>query len=594
MFSSHGALRFTKKLRSFLGIPASSATSGSRKIISNYLHCLRESKGRRPNRLVNRHVNKSWKKLVKKHAENVETSNVYMRDLVTKISNILRYSTWDSAQVQLENLAVKWDSYTVNQVLKTHPPMEKAWLFFNWAARVRGFKHDQYTYTTMLDIFGEARRISSMMFVFKRMQEKGVEIDVVTYTSLLHWLSNDGDVEGAVRLWHEMRAKGCCPTVVSYTAYMKVLFDHNRVSEGAEVYKEMLESGCYPNCHTYTVLMEHLAHIGKFDKVEEIFCKMQEAGVKPDKATCNILIEKCCKANGTRTMMKILDYMKENFLVLRYSVYKEALETLNSLGESDVLLKQVNRHFSSDYCNEVQTYRSGSTVMDNQFNLEEKLVIYLLNKQNLIAIDYLIADLMGKCMRLDSGIISSVVEANCNCGRQGGALLAFDFSKKLGISVERTAYLTLIGELVRTNSYQRVVEIVEAMLGAGLTPGSQLSALLIHRLGCSNDPVSAEKVFCLLPYEEKGTVVYTGLIRAYFLSANADKGLELFEKMKRQGMNVSLGTYYVLLNGLERNGRVGELECYRKEKKILEAEYHKKELTMEERLCDILFSGFGL
>lgn len=262
MFTSPVALRFMKKLRAFLGITASCTTPGSRKIISNYLHCLRESKGSRPNRLVNRHVNKSWK-LVKKHAEIVETTNVYMRDLVTKISNILRYSTWDSALVQLENLSVKWDSYTVNQVLKTHPPMEKAWLFFNWAARLRGFKHDQYTYTTMLDIFGEAKRIPSMMFVFKQMQEKGIEIDVVTYTSLLHWLSKDGDVEGAVRLWQEMRVKGCHPTVVSYTAYMKVLFDHNRVKEGAEVYKEMLQSGCYPNCHTYTVLMEHLADMGE-------------------------------------------------------------------------------------------------------------------------------------------------------------------------------------------------------------------------------------------------------------------------------------------------------------------------------------------
>lgn len=188
---------------------------------------------------------------------------VYMRNTIDSIVRILRFSTWDSAQEQLQKLQIKWDSFTINQVLKTHPPMEKAWLFFNWASRLGGFKHDQFTYTTMLDIFGEAGRISSMKYVFEQMKEKGLRIDVVTYTSLLNWISKDGDVEGAIEMWEEMKEKGCNPTVVSYTAFMKVLFDSNRPKEAAKVYKEMLEMGCSPNCHTYTVLIEYLAGAGE-------------------------------------------------------------------------------------------------------------------------------------------------------------------------------------------------------------------------------------------------------------------------------------------------------------------------------------------
>ncbi|CAL5406757.1 unnamed protein product [Camellia sinensis] len=78
-----------------------------------------------------------------------------------------------------------------------------------------------------MDIFGEARRISSMSYVFEQMQEEGIKIDVVTYTSLLHWFSNDGDVDGVVRIWEEMKTRRCDLTVVSFIAYMKVLFDHN-------------------------------------------------------------------------------------------------------------------------------------------------------------------------------------------------------------------------------------------------------------------------------------------------------------------------------------------------------------------------------
>lgn len=220
------------------------------------------TKQRKPIKHIPLRIKKTHSPKSPKKKPNVE-QKVYSSEKIRKIYTILKYSTWDSAQEQLETLSTKWDSYTVNQALKTHPPMEKAWLFFNWASGRKNFKHDQYTYTTMLDIFGEAGRISSMMYVFNEMKEKGVKIDVVTYTSLIHWTSNGGDVDGAIDLWREMKGKGCRPTVVSYTAYMKILFDHSRVNEAAGVYKEMLESGLSPNCFTYTVLMEYLASSGE-------------------------------------------------------------------------------------------------------------------------------------------------------------------------------------------------------------------------------------------------------------------------------------------------------------------------------------------
>lgn len=239
------------------------------------LHSLGQFRQRKPVQRTSQKIRKLDRKWIEK--ENVDRK-IYMRDTIGNICKILRYSTWDSAQEKLEKLSIRWDSYTVNQVLKSHPPMEKAWLFFNWASRLKGFKHDQFTYTTMLDIFGEARRIESMNYVFQRMQEKGIKIDAVTYTSLMHWYSNDGDVDGAVGVWKEMKTKGCGLTVVSYTAYMKILFDNKRAKEAADVYKEMIQSGCVPNCHTYTVLMVHLTGSGEFESILYDYCHISFFG----------------------------------------------------------------------------------------------------------------------------------------------------------------------------------------------------------------------------------------------------------------------------------------------------------------------------
>ncbi|KAI7740545.1 hypothetical protein M8C21_019015, partial [Ambrosia artemisiifolia] len=457
------------------------------------------------------------------------TPKVYMKDTITSISNILRYSTWESALQQLQSLPIKWDSYTINQVLKTHPPMHKSWLFFNWTSGLRTFKHDHFTYTTMIDIFGEARRISSMWFVFRQMQEKGVKVDVVTYTCMLHWLSNDGDVDGAVKLWEEMKEKGVGLTVVSYTAYMKVLFDRGRVKEAVGVYKEMIRAGCVPNCFTYTVLMEHLAACGKFNEVLDIFIKMQDAGVQPDKATCNILVESCCKA-----------------------------------GESDILLKESNRHLSIQY-KKPEPLVSNS--VSDTISIDQLLVLYLLNRKHFVGVDSLFKDMMDKNVILTPEIVSSVIDTYTAHERPHSAVLAYE-----------------------TNSYPKIVDIVEEMVKSGIFLGVHQSALLIYKLGCANKLVSAAKVFDFLPDNEKNTTTYTALMAAYFASRNTSKGLQIFKEMKDVGIPVVVGTYNVLLAGLEKSGRVIEFEYYRKEKKQMQNIrcFENKE-SSEEMSCNMLF-----
>uniref|UniRef100_A0A6N2N7M4 Pentacotripeptide-repeat region of PRORP domain-containing protein n=1 Tax=Salix viminalis TaxID=40686 RepID=A0A6N2N7M4_SALVM len=468
--------------------------------------------------------------------------------------------------------------------------MEKAWLFFSWASKLKRFKHDQFTYTTMLDIFGEAGRIESMKYVFKKMQEMGLKIDVVTYTSILNWVSKSGDVDGAVEIWKEMRENRCFSTVVSYTAYLKVLLDNKRVKEGIGVYKEMLESGISPNCHTYTVLMEHLVVSGKYQETLEIFSKMQEAGVQPDKAACNILVERCCKAGETMTMTQILQYMKQNQLVLRYPIYMEALRTLKDAGVSDALLRKVNPHIDTESFGDVDACETMKTVADD--DLDRGLVLILLRKHNLVAVDHCVAGTMDKNILLDSWIVATIIERNCDHQRPDGALLAFEYSMKMGIQLERTSYLALIGMSIRSHTSLKVVDIAEKMTLAGHSLGVYQASLLIYRLGCAKRPTCAVKIFDLLPEAQKCTATYTALVSVYFSAGSPQKALQIYEDMKREGIHPSLGTYNVLLAGLERSGRISEAKTFRKEKKgLLINNHHQNSVPMGEKICNLLFAS---
>lgn len=329
---------------------------------------------------------------------------------------------------------------------------------------------------------------------------------------------------------------------------------------------------------------------GKFNEVMEIFSKMQEAGVPPDKAACNILVEKCCSAGETRALTKILEYMKENSLVLRKTLYLEAQKLLSNVGESDGLLKQVNPHLSAECIHEDEVHNLDVTTIET-YSIEEALISDMLTKKKFVVVDYLLSEMMERNFQLHSEIISTIVEVYCTHCRLGGAILAFKHSVKTGVSLKKTVYLSLIGLLIRTNSYAEVVEIVDEMLNAKHFLGTHLSALLIYRLGCVGKPVLAAKIFDLLPDDQKSTAVYTALISAYFTCGDTSKGLQTYEIMRKKGISSALGTYNVLLSGLERCGKVGELETYRKEKKSLQAATKfQHQLPEEEMICNLLFA----
>jgi pentatricopeptide repeat protein len=151
----------------------------------------------------------------------------------------------------------------VARVLKMHPPLHKAFLFFRLAASASSaFRHDRFTYTSMLHLLGEAGRVPAMLRLLAEMLRAGVAPDAATFTTVMHWLARAGDVDGAMRVWAEMKARSR-PTVVSYTACVKILFDAGRAAEAQTVFREMVAEGLRPTCKTYTVLIEHLADAGE-------------------------------------------------------------------------------------------------------------------------------------------------------------------------------------------------------------------------------------------------------------------------------------------------------------------------------------------
>lgn len=217
----------------------------------------------------------------------------YTRDVVRRVTTILRDHPWSAARPLLLTLpAVAWDSHTVARVLKNHPPLQKAFLFFRLATSAsHSFRHDRFTYTSMIHLLGEAGRVPAMLRLLAEMLRAGVAPDAATFTTVMHWLAGAGDVDGAMRVWAEMKARSR-PTVVSYTACVKILFDAGRAEEARRVFGEMVAEGLRPTCKTYTVLIEHLADAGELFDSMPVRCYLC---IMYDLPSCCLMI--CRKGN---------------------------------------------------------------------------------------------------------------------------------------------------------------------------------------------------------------------------------------------------------------------------------------------------------
>ncbi|WVZ58503.1 hypothetical protein U9M48_008774 [Paspalum notatum var. saurae] len=511
-------------------------------------------------------------------------ARTYTRDVVRRATAILRDHPWSAARPLLLFLpGLAWDSHTVARILKTHPPLQKAFLFFRLAATASPtFRHDRFTYTSMIHLLGEAGRVPAMLRLLAEMLRAGVAPDAATFTTVMHWLARAGDVDGAMRVWAEMKARSR-PTVVSYTACVKILFDAGREEEARSVFAEMVAEGLRPTCKTYTVLIEYLADAGKFEATLEIMDKMKEACIQPDKALCNILVQKCSKAGDTSVMTRILQYMRDHFIVLRRPIFLEALEALKASGDSDELLREVNPHLS------YEGIEHDPILSDQGYIADRSTMLYLLCSKKWSAIEEMVNEMAPKNVKMETHILSHVIEASCAECQQSCGLTVMRYSLKVGCELGRSAYCSLLGRYIRTGSFDLVLEIVEGLVKSGCNLGTYLPSILILRLGYAGQPAYATHIFRLLT-ADKNVVSYTALINAYFLAGKVDCALDLFTQMRTARISACSGTYEVLIHGLQKAGRKQESEHYRRER--MNMQWHlqyRDQCSPEDSLCNHLF-----
>lgn len=264
----------------------------------------------------------------------------------SQVIRVLRKWT-SNTPMDLAKMEVPWNPFIVCVVLKSNIRVDVAWQFFKWMKTQEGYRHNVYTYSAMIDLFGKARDYSAMGSLVEEMQQEGHELSVVTYTTLIHWYRQAMDLNMVRRIWKQMEEKAVKPNVVTYTTYIDALVKAKCYHEAMEVYREMQESRCRPNIYTYTVLIHSLVEAGKLEAATELFDKLGDLDCKPNSVTYSLLIGAHFKAGNLEKVLVLFKALKESGFGTSNEQRKSVARALEGVGmakEAEQLLSGVDEH----------------------------------------------------------------------------------------------------------------------------------------------------------------------------------------------------------------------------------------------------------
>nr|CAD1837774.1 unnamed protein product [Ananas comosus var. bracteatus] len=319
-------------------------------------------------------------------------------------------------------------------------------------------------------------------------------------------------------------------------------------------------AGIAPDAAAFTSMMHWLAKAGDLDGAVRAWGEMRrrrgaECRPRPTCHTYTVLMEYLAGAGKFEAALQIMDEMQEAGIQPDKAACNILVQKCSKAGETSAMnqvLQYMKEHF-------IVLRR-----IDNDIDI---------NNSN------------------SYSIIDRLTQDSCTNNRPSCALAVFQYCLRMRKELAASAYACLLGFFVRNSSFHTVLEIVEEMSKAGHNLGVYLTSVLIYKLGCAGLSSYAERVFNSFLMEHN-VVTYTALMDAYFRAGKVDKGVELYSRMKSQGISLSSGSYVVLINGLEKAGRIHDAEICRKEKRRLEwKDRSQEEIVPDEILCNCLFGG---
>ncbi|XWS68598.1 hypothetical protein CRYUN_Cryun04dG0104200 [Craigia yunnanensis] len=382
-------------------------------------------------------------------------------------------------------------------------------------------------YNVMIKAYGKAELYDKAFSLFKSMRQHGTWPDECTYNSLIQMFSGGDLVDQARDLLSEMRAAGLKPKCVTFSSLIACYARLGQLSDAVDVYQEIVSAGVKPNEVVYGSLINGFAEIGGVEEALRYFRMMEESGVSANKIVLTSLIKAYtkvgCLEGAKRVYEKIKDLEGGPDIIASNGILNLYAD-LGMVSEARCVFDNLKEKGGADgfsFATMMYLYKNMG-MLDEAIDVADEMkqsgLLRDCSSYNKVMACYARNGQLRGCGELFHEMISQKILPDT-----GTFNVLFTALKKGGIPIEAVTQLESSYQEGKPYARQAVIIVVFSLVG-----------LHAYALESCDAFTRAE-----IPLE---SFVYNAAIYAYGSSGQIDKALNIFMKMKDEGLEPDIVT----------------------------------------------------
>lgn len=335
---------------------------------------------------------------------------------------------------------------------------------------------------------------------------------------------------------------------------------------------------CYHN------LIDALGKIKQFRLIWDLVFVMKEQNFLT-KETFALISRRYVRAKNIKEAIETFERMRNFGLKPDISDLNSFLDTL-SKSKNVKIAQEIFVDMRNRFSPDIKTYTILLEGWGNMLNLEKMIEVYqeMMNdgfEPDIVSYGILIRGFV-KCRKLDEAIrlFKEMVARNIKPSphiyctlinglgsekRLSEALKYFTLSKASGSPVDIPMYNAVVGSYCWSHQFENAYMILLEMKSSGLGPNARTYEVILHHLIKARRIEEAYQVFLRMGEEsgcEPELNTYTMIVRMFCSEERVDMALKVWAQMNDNGVIPCMHMYSVLINGLERQGRLEEACLY--------------------------------
>ncbi|XP_050269406.1 pentatricopeptide repeat-containing protein At1g71210, mitochondrial [Quercus robur] len=412
--------------------------------------------------------------------------------------------------------------------------------------RLRGFQTD-FTNAIVVRSFCKQKLFHDAELYLRGLLTQGRQLHGHVVTVLVDALCKTNQFQKAGKLVQEFRDSGLVPMEDAYGVWIRDLVQAGQLDGALDFLrtKKSLE-GYVPDVFRYNVLICSLLRENRLEELCDLLMEMKEGQISPDMVTINAALCFFCKAGMVDVALELYNLRSEFGLSPNSMAYNYLINTLCGDGSVDEAYRVLKNSIEQGYFPRGRTF----SILADALCREGKL-----DKMKELVIVALERNFMPSTFSYDK-----FISALCRARRVEDGYLIHGELDRINKVTKKTTYFNLIHGFNKSNRGDIAARLLIEMQAKGHTPNRALYRAVICCLCDMEYPEN--QFFKLLEMQlsrhEPNFQIYNFFIDGAGHAKKPDLAREVFEMMRRSGIEPTLSSDILMLQSYLKNERISD------------------------------------